>query len=179
MEIQTDVAKDHALLYGGKEGEQQVHLRLRAVDLGDGEGALAFVMVNDSGDPVGTGLTDAELRASAVVVSTERDSVTAKSVTTDNAGDKVIVSPSSGKKIRLYWYSMAANPGNAGHNVVGFKFGTNDEFVSVPLSQYGAAFAHSFRAGESYVEGAADEDLIMTLSDAYEITANVDYEEVD
>lgn len=95
------------------------------------------------------------------------------------ANTTVIVGPNSGKSIRLWWYNISANPGNSQNSVVSLRFGTGGvDFYKTALSQYGAATAHSFKAGKSYYQGPVDTALYINCDVAQTIYVNIDYEEV-
>lgn len=104
--------------------------------------------------------------------------ITALSTTTSTIGAQNVVTPASGKKIRLYWWGLSASPDNTATNIVSLRWTTTGtDFVKVPLSQYGGIFAHSYKGGRAYVEGAVDEALAINLSSAQSVTLNIDYEE--
>ena len=124
-------------------------------------------------------LTDEELRLSAVEVVDAPTSITPKAVTATASGETVIITPSSGNAVRLWWYNLSANPNNSAHAVVGLRFGTGaEDFYRTALSQYGAATAHSFKAGKSYYQGGTNEPLILNSDVAQTIYVNIDFEEV-
>lgn len=113
------------------------------------------------------------------VVDETNAAITAKNVIATLSGDTTVHTPTAGKKIRLWWYNMAAHPANAGHVIAALKFAAGGiPFNRTPLSQYGAATAHSFKSGRSYVEGAVNEALIVNLDSANPVYVNVDFEEV-
>lgn len=104
--------------------------------------------------------------------------ITALNVIATTLGDTVVATPTSGKKIRLWWYNMAAHPNNGAHVVASLKFGSGGTaFNKTPLSQYGAATAHSFKSGRSYIEGDTDDPLYVTLDANQAVYVNIDYEE--
>lgn len=112
-------------------------------------------------------------------VDTLEEAITAKNVIASASGDTIVHTPTAGKKIRLWWYNMAALPSNAGHVIAALKFAAGGTpFNRTPLSQYGAATAHSFKAGRSYVEGAVGEALIVNLDSANTVYVNIDFEEI-
>jgi len=105
--------------------------------------------------------------------------IIALAANTNTSGDTIVATPASGKKIRLWWYNMGAHPANSAHVVAGLKFGVSGTpFNETPLSQYGAATAHSFKSGRSYIEGAVDESLYIALDTAQLVYVNIDYEEI-
>lgn len=105
--------------------------------------------------------------------------VTPKSVAASAAGANLIVTPSAGKAVRLWWYNIGAHPSNGAHVVAGLRFTASGvDFFNTALSQYGASASHSFKAGKSYHQGGADESLYVNLSTAQTVFCNIDYEEV-
>lgn len=100
--------------------------------------------------------------------------------TANTIGDTAAIVPSAPEKaIRLWWYNLGADPANGGHVVAALKFGAGGTpFYKTGLSQYGAATAHSFKAGRSFFQGAAGETLFVNLSAPQTVYGNFDYEEV-
>lgn len=98
-------------------------------------------------------------------------------VTAVSSGETLILTPTSGKSIRLWWYNIGADPANSAKVVVGLRFGSGGtDFYKTGLSQYGAATAHSFKAGKSYYQGGVDEALYINMSAAQTVYVNIDYE---
>lgn len=96
-----------------------------------------------------------------------------------SSGATIFVTPAAGKRIRLWWYNLGADPANGAHVIAALRFGVaGTDFYKTALSQYGAATAHSFKAGRSYHQGAVDESLYVNLSAAQTVYGNIDYEEV-
>lgn len=105
--------------------------------------------------------------------------ITAVSETVTASGETAVITPSAGKAVRLWWYNINADPGNSAHVVAGLRFGTGAaDFFKISLSQYGGAIAHGYKAGRAFVQGAADEPLIVNLSAAQTVYCNFDCEEV-
>lgn len=106
--------------------------------------------------------------------------IAAKSVTATASGTTLIASPSVGSNaIRLWWYNLSADPANGAHVVAGLRFGiAGTDFYKAKLSQYGAATAHSFKSGRSYLQGAVGEGLYVNLDLSQTVYVNIDYEEV-
>jgi len=102
-----------------------------------------------------------------------------KSVKTSSAGTTLIAAPTSGKSIRLWWYNISANPSNSANVEASLRFTTTGlDFYKTSLSQYGAATAHSFKAGDAYYQGGVNESLYLNLDNAQTVYVNIDYEEV-
>ncbi|HEX4843182.1 MAG TPA: hypothetical protein VFV57_05885 [Limnobacter sp.] len=105
--------------------------------------------------------------------------VSTKAINTSTAGNTVVVTPSSGKAVRLWWYNITADADNTAKVVSGLRFGAAGAFIyRSSLSKYGQGTAHSFKSGNSYVQGAVDEALFVNLDVAQLVYVNIDYEEV-
>jgi hypothetical protein len=105
--------------------------------------------------------------------------VTPKAVTCSSSGNNLLLAPASGKAIRIWWYYLGADPANSANVTAALRFATGGtDFFKTSLSQYGAAVSHSFKAGQSYYQGAADESLYANLGAAQTVYVNFDYEEV-
>jgi hypothetical protein len=103
----------------------------------------------------------------------------ARHVTVAAAEETIVVTPASGKAIRLWWYSVTASANNTSMVVVGLRFGAGGtDFFRTSLSMHGQGMAHSFRAGHSYYQGAVNQALIVNLDSAQTIFVNIDYQEV-
>ncbi len=127
----------------------------------------------------GGGLTDAELRAAPVPVVDREGAITPKHVPVAAVGETLIAAPSAGKSIRLWWYNVSADPSNSAHIIVSLRFGSGGtDFYKTALSQYGAATAHSFKAGKSYHQGPQNVSLFINTNNAQTAYVNIDYEEV-
>jgi hypothetical protein len=105
------------------------------------------------------------------------DTFTKKTVTASSSGNNTIHTPSSGKKVRLFYFDYSAGSDVAGV-LVGIKFGSNAVFDNQYLIAPGQPFARNIKAGNSYVEGAVDEPLIVNLSAAQTVYVNVELEEL-
>lgn len=124
-------------------------------------------------------LTDAELRASNVGVDVSEAGITPKSATATTSGTTTIVTPSSGKAIRLYWFELSARSTNSAAVVAGLRWTTGGaDFFQDDFSQYGGKVSHSYKGGRSYTQGGADEALVINLSASQTVYVNIDYEEV-
>ena len=88
--------------------------------------------------------------------------IIAKTVDSATSAPLTIVTPSAGKSIRLWWYNIGAHPLNSAPVVVSLRFGSaGTDFYKTALSQYGAATAHSFKSGKSYVQGLLQAEMIQ------------------
>lgn len=145
--------------------------------------------------PVSGPLTDTQLRASPVPVS---GTVTANLGTIDGAatevtvgrrfapgmrttralevsgaGNNLLVDPSPGKKVRLYWLGLATSQDNASATLAVARFvGAADDLYRWPMGNPGA-FMHW-----EPVDGPVDADLVLNLSAAQSVQVNLTYEEI-
>lgn len=92
----------------------------------------------------------------------------------NGSGNNTLITPSSGKKLRIYY--LAYNPSAAVE--CAFRFGAaGGLFLRNNLTQGGSVVAKDYGDGK-YVEGAVDESLILNLSAAVATIWNVNYIEV-
>lgn len=93
------------------------------------------------------------------------------------SGDTTILTPASGKKIRVYFFE--ANNGGAADITAYFKFGsggTGKELGKTLIAKNGGGFARSLV--NNYFEGAADEVLKINLSSSGTINWTIGIMEV-
>ncbi len=106
--------------------------------------------------------------------------VLALSVDATSSGTTTVKAPASGRALRLYYYSLSADPENTAKVKAGLRWtAAGANFAAANLSQYGGVFAHSYKNGDSYVQGGVDEALVVNLSAAQLVTVNIDYEEIN
>lgn len=86
------------------------------------------------------------------------------------SGNTDLVTPTSGKAIRLKWVAFSAPEGNGAEVIVTIKIGT-DILYMWPLGA-SCAFSHG-----AVREGAVDEPLTINLSTAQTVYVNYEYEE--
>lgn len=128
---------------------------------------------------VDTGLLQPTTPADTQPVTEAAASIIAKAVEAPDAGPTTIATPAAGKAIRLWWYNIGAHPTNSAPVVVALRFGNaGTDFYKTALSQYGAATAHSFKSGKSFVQGAVDQPLVLNKDVPQMVYVNIDYEEV-
>lgn len=100
--------------------------------------------------------------------------LTIASGSVSSQGNNTLITPTAGKKIRLYY--CAYNPGAAVE--AAFRFGAAGTlFLRANLVAAGAVVAKDF-GDFRYVQGAADEVLILNLSGAVATIWNAFYTEV-
>ena len=140
---------------------------------------VVFRILNKAGSAFIEPLTREELDLAPVVVDEPEGLIIAKSGQTNSAGPFSVATPGAGKAIRLWWYNIGAHPDNGATAVVSLRFGAAGvDFYKTALSKYGAATAHSFKSGKSYVQGDVDQPLVLILDVAQQVYINIDYEEV-
>lgn len=107
-------------------------------------------------------------------------SVLTKPITASAIGNTLIVAPSVPvNSIRLWWYGITADPDNSAKVVAGIRFGAAGDFIHrQSYSRYGQSFAHNWKAGEAFVDGAPGESLFVNLDAAQLVYVNIDYEEI-
>lgn len=91
----------------------------------------------------------------------------------NSAGGNLLLTPSSGKKLRIAYLSY--NPSAA--VICSFKFGAGISFLKTNVVVAGTVIAKDF-GDFRYVEGNVDEPLYLTLSDAILTIWNAFYTEV-
>jgi hypothetical protein len=97
-----------------------------------------------------------------------------------NAGDSDVRVPTSGKRIRLYYFGYSARAGVDGVEVAlkleGFNAGA--AFDQQYLVAAGQPFARNIMAGNAYIEGSVNGKLIVNLGAAKPVAVNYELEEV-
>lgn len=88
----------------------------------------------------------------------------------NTSGDNTVVTPTSGKSIRLKWFSMATSESNGAEVVVTVKLGSTVLYMW-PMGAP-AAFAHG-----SVREGGVNDPLVVNLSIARGVYVNYEFEE--
>lgn len=115
-------------------------------------------------------LTDAQLRAAPVPVTTERYSggKSASAATMTAAGNTTLVTPATGKFLRLVWILAVPNPDNLNANLIRIKFGTSGSSL-----YEGYAMAHW-----EVFDGAVNAPLVVNTQTAEAISVTVHYREI-
>lgn len=158
-----------------------------AVTIADGAavtiGALADAAVTTSA----SGSLSAKLRGLVAIFSSVWDSVagvlnvsvaklklTPVSGSVSSSGNNTVLTPTSGKKLRIYYLSY--NPANPVD--IAFRFGAAGPlFLRNNIVQGGSIIAKDF-GDARYVEGAVDETLVLNLSSAVTAIWNAFYVEI-
>lgn len=92
-----------------------------------------------------------------------------------SSGNNTLITPTSGKKLRVYY--LAYNPSAAVE--CAFRFGAAGAlFLRNNLTQGGSVVAKDYGDGK-YIQGATNEALVLNLSGAVATIWNVNYIEVD
>lgn len=124
----------------------------------------------DQGDPNAGG-------PDAWPITQEQRIVPVKSLTVSASGDTPVVTPATGKKVRLTYLAFSADGANTADVVAYLKFGSGAGIYKVSLTPK-AIYARNIGAGRRYVEGAVDEALSVNLSIGQGVHVTVEYEEV-
>jgi hypothetical protein len=106
------------------------------------------------------------------------DTYSATALTVSASGDNTIVTPASGKAVRLYYVSLSAHDGNGAGVTCILKFGTGGSAKYKVSLTPKAIWARNIGAGRRYLQGAVDAPLVVNLSAAQSIHASIEYEEV-
>lgn len=105
------------------------------------------------------------------------ESLIKTTATASASGDNTIYTPASGNFIRLYFFGYSA-----GSNVEGvlasLKFDGGSVFDQQYLVAAGQPYARNIQAGKRYIEGGIDEALVLNLSQAQTVYANIELSEV-
>lgn len=98
-----------------------------------------------------------------------------------SSGDTTVYTPTSGKKIRLYFfgYSGGANVTGVTINLKLEGYNGGASFDAQYFSADGQPYARNIQAGAKYIEGSVDGRLIVNLSAAQTIHVNYELEEID
>lgn len=107
-------------------------------------------------------------------VSGSPTALTAVSGLVNSTGDNTVITPSSGKKIRLYYFSYNAAEGPV---EVALKFGSGTEFLRNYLAALGSTIAKDF-GDLRCLEGATNEALNLNLSTNVDVIWNAFYVEI-
>lgn len=82
------------------------------------------------------------------------------------SGDNVVITPSLGNSIRVFWVSFIPDPDNVSNPVVTVKIGESPIYV-------GYAMAHW-----EIFEGGVDESVVVNLETAQPVAVTIHYQEV-
>jgi hypothetical protein len=89
-------------------------------------------------------------------------------------GDNTLHTPTSGKKVRLYWIGLSTSQDNTAENLIQVKLTDADGTVKY---RWRMGNPGAFVGGRT-IEGAVDEPLILNLATTDPVDWNVDLEEV-
>lgn len=121
---------------------------------------------------------DGILETQNVAVTSE--SVVKRTAVASSAGDNTIYTPTSGKKIRLYFFGYSAGADVAGV-LAGLKLGGYNGgavFDKQYLIAPGQPYARNIQGGKLYVEGGVDGVLSVNLDAAQTVYCNFELEEI-
>jgi hypothetical protein len=111
-----------------------------------------------------------------VTVSSESLSPTASSAS--SSGDNTIFTPGGGQSSRVYYLALSADGGNSADVTAIVKFGAGGSAKYKVSLKPGSMFARNIGAGKRYMQGAANEALIVNLSAAQTVHVSVEAESV-
>lgn len=125
-------------------------------------------VVNVGNFPAQTGLTDAQLRASAVQTQDASDLEYLRFAGTVTAtGDTTLITPTAGKRIRLQWIYAINDPTASTSTKITIKLGSSVQYVAWAISK------------RQQLTGPVDGALIVNLSNLGDVAVTVFYQEVD
>ncbi len=110
----------------------------------------------------------------SAVTSLPVDTFTKSSTVANASGDTTLVTPGSGQAVRLFFFGYSASPSNGASVLCALRFGSNTAFDNQYLSP-SQPYARNIGAGRKYVQGAANEALIINLSAAQTVYCNIEY----
>lgn len=94
------------------------------------------------------------------------------------SGNTTIVTPASGRRIRLHYLEYSADGANSADVTVYLRFGASGGAKYRTSLKAGSVFARNVGAGRRYIQGGIDEALIVNLSAGQTVNISVEYEEV-
>lgn len=144
------------------ENSQKAPLYMQMVDM---EGKPYFPSTSVGGGSGGS-------RQTRVIQSTYLVESSSKS----SSGDSIVLTPPTGKKIRLYYVNYSKDGGTGTDLVAYIKFGSNGDAKYRTAMKGGSTFARNIGAGQKYIEGANDEALYLNLSAADTVNYTFEYE---
>lgn len=107
------------------------------------------------------------------------DTFSVLSQTVSTSGNTTLITPTSGRRVRLFYVLMNADGANAADVTSAVRFGASGSLVYPVCLKAGSIFARNIGAGRRYVQGAINEALIANLSAAQTVNLTVEWEEVD
>lgn len=131
---------------------------IRDIDRG-GLGVKTQVVQLDAG---GAGATESLVSASnplPVMAASDTYSAASGAVTVSGT----LHSTTAGKTLRLFYYMLNADAGNAGPITVSLSFTTGGAITTVSLVP-GAILARNVGAGKYYLPGAVNDNLLVTIT---------------
>lgn len=113
----------------------------------------------------------------AALMQISPDTFTAVASTISSSGNNTVLTPSSGKAIRLHYVCLSASTDNTSPVTASVKFNGGSTLYKVSLYG-GSMFARNIGAGNRYLQGSTNQTLVVDLSTAQSIHVNVEYEEI-
>lgn len=102
----------------------------------------------------------------------------AKTAPANTIGTTIVHTPAAGKKVRITYYNLNADAGNAAAVTASLRFGVAGADLVKASLVAGAILARNIGAGKRYFEGAINESLIVNLSAAQLVNVNIEYAEI-
>lgn len=79
------------------------------------------------------------------------------------AGDNIVLTPTAGLSVRLFYITLGSSGGNASPMTVAARFASGAAMYTIPLVP-GAIWSRNIGAGKYYLQGAVNDTLILNLS---------------
>jgi hypothetical protein len=107
-------------------------------------------------------------------VATNLYELTPASGTITDAGNTIVLTPSAGKRLRIFYLSY--NPD--GETDIGYRFGAAGPLFLFNHIRFGGSIVGKDFGDQRYLQGAVDEDLVLNQSAIVNTNWNVFYLEV-
>jgi len=120
----------------------------------------------------GTQTNDVKVTLDGETVTTHGRQLSYHSTTVTSSGDTTLITPASGKKLKIY--SFTVNNQTTSERVVILKIASN-QFFKTYLSRYGGS--DGLNLGNNFIEGNADESVVVNLNSAGTVHVNIFYVE--
>ena len=106
-------------------------------------------------------------------------SISRKSQIITTSGDTTILTPTSGKKLRIYGFGYSASGTlGTGNLLVQWKFASGGTYKDAQYLTGNQPFSKTPGNGKFCYDGGVNEPFIVTLSSIADIAVNLDYEEI-
>lgn len=139
--------------------------------------ALRVTLANDSSGVVSVDDNGSSITVDGTV-SVAAESLSPTATTASSSGDNTIFTPGGGQSSRVYYISLSADGSNSADVTAIVKFGAGGSAKYKVSLKAGAIFARNIGAGKRYMQGAANEAVIVNLSAAQTVHVSVEAESV-